>query len=438
MTEELTATPGERVRAGDRLARSRRHKVVGGVCGGLGRYYHLDPVIFRVPLAVLSVIGGLGLVAYGAAWLLLPFEGEEENEGRRLLSGRVEGPGLTALLFLVAGCGLLLASLGSRGAASWFSVMLLGALAAAAYWSRGRATAQAAGDGGEPAKGTTAHVVAEAPPEAQAPPAPVGPSWWQGTGPRPGGYLWGPADAEPGDFAAGLAPGEGAAAPGPPARPRAVEPKEFGLGGPLLLLAGGAALAATAVAWERQPLGPTLVIGLSAALVVFGLGLVVSAFVGRLGGGTIAAVLVTGVLLAGASVLPENITTEWQLRSWRPEAVDAVAERYVLGTGEGELDLTGAAPASGERLGVTVEAGAGQLRVLVPRDVEVTVHTELGAGVFTYDSPSSGTWKGHEDSWGGLGHERTRSYPAEPGTEPGGEVELRLEMGVGHVTVERS
>ncbi|MER7857332.1 hypothetical protein ABTZ98_33065, partial [Streptomyces bacillaris] len=31
--------------------------------------------------------GGIGLIFYGFAWLLLPLEGEEENEARRLLSG---------------------------------------------------------------------------------------------------------------------------------------------------------------------------------------------------------------------------------------------------------------------------------------------------------------------------------------------------------------
>src|SRR5690606_40604830 len=61
------------------------HKVVGGVCGGLGRHYGIDPVVFRVPLAVISVLGGMGLIVYGVAWLLIPFEDEEENEGRRLL-----------------------------------------------------------------------------------------------------------------------------------------------------------------------------------------------------------------------------------------------------------------------------------------------------------------------------------------------------------------
>ncbi|MGX9228364.1 PspC domain-containing protein [Streptomyces albus] len=66
---------------GQPLRRSRTHKIAGGVCGGMGRYFDLDPVIFRVPLVVLSVVGGLGLVSYGFAWLLIPAEGRARTRG---------------------------------------------------------------------------------------------------------------------------------------------------------------------------------------------------------------------------------------------------------------------------------------------------------------------------------------------------------------------
>ncbi|QQN80894.1 PspC domain-containing protein [Streptomyces sp. XC 2026] len=175
------ASPAAPVTA--RLTRSRRHKVAGGVCGGLGRYFHLDPVLFRVPLAVLSVIGGLGLIAYGVAWLLIPFEGEEENEGRRLLSGRVEGPGLTALLCTLVGCGLYVASVSTRHPATWFSAMLVASVGGAAYWSRRRALA---GEDERERHTGAAEAVATAPPEAQAPPARAVASWWREAG-GPGG-----------------------------------------------------------------------------------------------------------------------------------------------------------------------------------------------------------------------------------------------------------
>ncbi len=54
------------------LRRSRTDRMVSGVAGGLGEYFDVDPVIFRVLFAVLSFFGGVGLVMYGLAWLLVP------------------------------------------------------------------------------------------------------------------------------------------------------------------------------------------------------------------------------------------------------------------------------------------------------------------------------------------------------------------------------
>jgi phage shock protein PspC (stress-responsive transcriptional regulator) len=54
------------------LRRSRTDRMISGVAGGLGEYFGVDPVIFRVLFAVLSFFGGVGLVMYGVAWLLVP------------------------------------------------------------------------------------------------------------------------------------------------------------------------------------------------------------------------------------------------------------------------------------------------------------------------------------------------------------------------------
>ena len=42
------------------------------VAGGLGRYFDVDAVLFRVLFAVLSLFGGVGLAMYGMGWLLIP------------------------------------------------------------------------------------------------------------------------------------------------------------------------------------------------------------------------------------------------------------------------------------------------------------------------------------------------------------------------------
>ena len=55
-----------------RLFRSRENRVLGGVCGGLGRYFNTDPVFFRIGAIVLALIGGAGILLYLAGLLLIP------------------------------------------------------------------------------------------------------------------------------------------------------------------------------------------------------------------------------------------------------------------------------------------------------------------------------------------------------------------------------
>jgi phage shock protein PspC (stress-responsive transcriptional regulator) len=55
-----------------RLFRSRENRVLGGVCGGLGRYFNTDPVFFRIGAIVLALIGGAGVLLYLAGLLLIP------------------------------------------------------------------------------------------------------------------------------------------------------------------------------------------------------------------------------------------------------------------------------------------------------------------------------------------------------------------------------
>lgn len=58
----------------ERLRRSRQDRVAAGVAGGLGRYFRVDPVLFRVLFAVLTLFGGTGIAIYAIGWLLIPEE----------------------------------------------------------------------------------------------------------------------------------------------------------------------------------------------------------------------------------------------------------------------------------------------------------------------------------------------------------------------------
>ena len=53
--------------------------MVAGVCGGLGRYFDVNPTFYRVGFVVLALLGGAGLLIYGAAVLVMPDEGQDES-----------------------------------------------------------------------------------------------------------------------------------------------------------------------------------------------------------------------------------------------------------------------------------------------------------------------------------------------------------------------
>ena len=67
------------------LLRSRDDRVLAGVAGGLGRWLDVDPVIFRVTFAVLTLFGGIGVIGYLIGYLFIP----DEATGQPLVSSRI-------------------------------------------------------------------------------------------------------------------------------------------------------------------------------------------------------------------------------------------------------------------------------------------------------------------------------------------------------------
>lgn len=415
--------------------RDQRFKMLAGVCSGLGRQYDMDPVIFRIVLAVLSLTGGMGLIFYGLVWLFVPYDGEEENEIRKLLTGRVDGHGLTAVLFSLIGCGVFLTMLGNGGVLS-FSLVLALLLAGAGYWSRQRGTPDP-----DP---LAAQAVADAPPEAQAPPVPAShPSWWRdpivkdGTHVGGTGYLWGPRTARERDVAAAINIARGAVPPRDV--PTAREPRPRGprwIGGWTFLLALLAGGLGTSLAWDDQALGTGLQAGLACALGVFGLGIAVSAFLGRTGAGSIFLAVVTAGLLVGSTALPANMSSHWIRTTWAPTAVADVEPRYDLGTGVGTLDLTRLDVPKGRTLTTAAEVGVGKVKVVVPPDV--TVHLTVEVGVGDIRLPGDGK----EDVDVAPDRKRELTLSPESGArsdaESGGTLDIALEVGVGQAEVTRA
>jgi len=70
-------------REGSRLRLSATDRKIGGVCGGLGEFFDLDPLLFRVAFVVLAFAGGLGILLYLVLWLVVPGPAMSVTSGKQ-------------------------------------------------------------------------------------------------------------------------------------------------------------------------------------------------------------------------------------------------------------------------------------------------------------------------------------------------------------------
>ena len=69
-----------------RLYRIRDGRVVAGVCAGLAAYFGVDPTLIRLAFALLTVFGGLGVLLYLCAWLVIP---DESGDGSSIAESMI-------------------------------------------------------------------------------------------------------------------------------------------------------------------------------------------------------------------------------------------------------------------------------------------------------------------------------------------------------------
>ena len=55
-----------------RMYRDTDHRIIGGVCSGIGAYWNVDPWIIRLIFVVVTMLGGLGLLVYLILYIVLP------------------------------------------------------------------------------------------------------------------------------------------------------------------------------------------------------------------------------------------------------------------------------------------------------------------------------------------------------------------------------
>jgi phage shock protein PspC (stress-responsive transcriptional regulator) len=55
-----------------RLYRSTEHKIIGGVCGGIGEHFDIDPTWVRLAAVALTLLHGAGILLYIIGWIIIP------------------------------------------------------------------------------------------------------------------------------------------------------------------------------------------------------------------------------------------------------------------------------------------------------------------------------------------------------------------------------
>lgn len=94
--ERVNAPPTQR-----RLYRSNSQKVVAGVCGGLGDYFAVDPVLFRIGFAVLALGGGSGVLIYILLWLIV--QPQPDGYDTPPARGQVTGAAVVGIVLIFVG-----------------------------------------------------------------------------------------------------------------------------------------------------------------------------------------------------------------------------------------------------------------------------------------------------------------------------------------------
>src|SRR5688500_8231795 len=92
------SSPGVR-----RLTRSSSDKLIGGVAGGLGRYFGVDPILFRIAFVVLTFAGGVGVLAYIGLLAFVPADDDSRAFGQRRDANLIGAVLLGIVVLLILG-----------------------------------------------------------------------------------------------------------------------------------------------------------------------------------------------------------------------------------------------------------------------------------------------------------------------------------------------
>lgn len=360
-----------------------------GVCTAVAHRLGVDTTLVRVGVVLLAVFGGVGLLAYGVAWLLLP-QADGRIHAEDLLRGHFTAGAVGSLLAIFFGFGGFGRWWWSPGGDGWVGAVVVVsviALAATAIgWSLTRQQGEQATD---PVAGP------------DGPTDPGGP-----TGPTSAASLAAPAaggrvDLDKGQERVGLGklatdfrplaprPAPVPVTPPPPRR-RPAGPAVTALVAGLSLLAAAAILLVDRV--DPLPVHVPLVAAV-AALALIGLAVVVVGLTGRRAGGLTGLAVVTLVLVVvgWGDARVDGVLSDWRSADesssfddaqWRPTGELTEDRSYAVDFGSGTLDLTDVEPLSEGEEPATLTASVrfGSMTVLVPDDLTVEVDLSTTEG----------------------------------------------------------
>ena len=464
----------------EQLVRPAQGRYVAGVCTALGRATNTDPVLWRVVVAVLGFIGGVGILLYLVGWLVIPGEGDTSSPLESLLGrGRSQMSPVSVILLALAAAvtfvlivndGLRAVLLGGAAVGGAVLIMRRSNAAKAAPGAPGGTTTAATPPTATPPTGApptgAPGATFPAPAYAAATPAPPAPAMAAGQ-PAPatapaGQPMTGQAAATPWPAApwptatpgAGMPPGPAFAPPPgtgyrPPFAPHGPwgNPPPHGQGFPAGQQQPPRPPRPPKPPRERSPLGRMtfflilVAIGIvalldlngvavqlstyfAAALATIAAGLLVGSWFGRARGLIALGVLATiGLAVSSAG---ERWGAPMRETEWRPLTVSAIADRYETPVGDATLDLR-AVDFTGAQQATTVKMGGGRLIVMLPPTVDVTATVAVDHGRVRLFGRE---WNGTE-----LGQQEVRNLGVDG--SGGGGLRLDLDVTMGDVEVVR-
>ncbi|GAA6526306.1 PspC domain-containing protein [Intrasporangium sp. DVR] len=418
------------------IARASDGRWFAGVAAGVARRLGVDPLVIRAALILLGLLFGVGLAVYFVLWLILP-----DERGRISLEQALKyGEGHSIFLLIVTAIVVV-------GGGPWFGqergggIRFFGflALAVGTWWfltrtDSGRdmwrsvrtswAPQPSSGQGGDTASPSAGASAGTSGSPLASPTSSGGVAVGMSTGnaaAHAGATSWPPPSAHPSIPVTVAVP-----------TPRGERTRGVGFAGGLLIL-GASILAAVGVASAADRLswqGSHLAVGIAAGLTVLGVGIVMAGIAGRRAGWLAPFALVAMVASLFATVMPHGLTQPFSVGERRHEPTALVeGQSYQLGAGRLDLDLTRADLSGPGVEQVRATVGLGELNLVVPEDVRVTVNASGRAGEILAEGSNEG---GARTSRGGTALEETFTF-GPVGAEDA--IVIDAEVGLGEITI---